>query len=132
MQLLTKIRNQTIQMLKKACKEIGMNLRAGCLVIVASTMGLGITESLIKETLENASGLKEERTLALLTTPQMSLLRPILEDLANLSRVVGGINKRSIQIARLILKTIIKGEIVEMENIRQLKLSNFSNMHIKM
>lgn len=103
---------------EKACKEIGMNLRVGCLVIVASTMGLGITESLVKETLENASGLKAGADFGLAYNPANVASRPILEDLANLPRVVGGINKRSIQIACLILKTIIKGEIVEMENIR--------------
>jgi len=103
---------------EKACKEMGMNLRSGCLVIVASMMGLGITESLVKETLENASGLKAGVDFGLAYSPVNIASRPLLEDLANFPRVIGGINKHSLQITCLILKTIINGEIVKMENIR--------------
>jgi len=103
---------------EKTCKEVGMNLRSGCLVIVASMMGLGITESLVKEILENASGLKAGVDFGLAYSPTNIASRPILEDLASFSRIVGGINERSLQIACLILKTIINGEIVKVENIR--------------
>lgn len=95
-----------------------MNLRSGCLVIIASMMGLGITESLVKEKLENASGLKAGVDFGLAYSPPNIASRPLLEDLANSPRVVGGVNKRSLQIACFILKTIINGQLVEMESIR--------------
>jgi len=104
--------------IEKACKDVGMNLRSGCLVIVASMMGLGITESLVKQTLENASGLKAGVDFGLAYSPANIASRPLLEDLASFPRVVSGIDKRSLQSAYLILKTIINGEIVKMENIR--------------
>jgi len=42
----------------KACREIGLSLRPGSLFIFASTVGPGVTESLVKETLEDSSGLE--------------------------------------------------------------------------
>jgi nucleotide sugar dehydrogenase len=102
---------------EKACREVGMNLRSGCLVIVASMMGLGITESLVKVTLENASGLRAGVDFGLAYSPP-NISSKSLEDLANFPRVVGGVNKRSLQVACFILKTIINGEVVMMENIR--------------
>lgn len=104
--------------IEKVCKEVGMNLRSGCLVIVASMMGLGTTESLVKETLENASGLKAGVDFGLAYSPQNIASRPLLEDLASFPRIVSGINKPSLQIAYLILKTIINGEIVKIEDIK--------------
>jgi len=44
--------------MEKACKDVGLGLRRGSLVVIASTVGPGITETLVKDTLENASGLK--------------------------------------------------------------------------
>ncbi|MEM3194462.1 MAG: 3-hydroxyacyl-CoA dehydrogenase NAD-binding domain-containing protein, partial [Candidatus Bathyarchaeia archaeon] len=42
--------------LEGACRDIGLNLRSGMLIILESTVGPGITESLVKETLEISSG----------------------------------------------------------------------------
>jgi nucleotide sugar dehydrogenase len=113
-----KNRRPNYSSIEKVCKEVGMNLRPRCLVLVSSMMGLGITESLVKETLENTSGLKAGKDFGLAYSPANLGSRPLLEDLAKLPRVVGGINKPSLQTAYIILKTIINGEIVKLENIR--------------
>ena len=43
--------------LEKICREVGMSLIAGSLIMFQNTMGPGMTETVAKETLETASGL---------------------------------------------------------------------------
>jgi len=99
-------------------KEIGMGLRAGSLVIVASTTGPGITETLVKETLENASGLKAGVDFGLAYSPTRAAPGQVLRDIAAYARVVGAINERSLEVASLVLGTIVKGGIIRVRDIK--------------
>lgn len=103
--------------LERACKDIGLNLRPGTLVIVESTVGPGVTESLIKETLELSSGLKAGENFSLAFSPIRAAIGRVLHDIANYPRVLAAIDKQSLAAARAILKTVIKGEIIEVSNI---------------
>jgi len=94
--------------IERTCKKMGIGLRSGCLVIVASTMGPGVTESLVKETLENASGLKAGVNFGLAYSPLYAGSKIFRENSATYKMVVGAINKQSLKIARLILSTITK------------------------
>ncbi len=102
---------------EKTCREVGMGLRSGSLIIFQSTMGLGITETLAKETLENASGLKAGRDFDLAYCPICATPEQILEDITTRARVVGAINQQSLEVACLLLGTITKGEIVKVRDI---------------
>jgi len=103
---------------EKACREVGMGLRSGSLVIFQSTVGPGITETLVKETLENASGLKAGIDFGLAYCSIRAASEQVLENLATHARVVGAINQQSLKVAYLVLETITKGEIVTVRNIR--------------
>ena len=98
--------------IERTCKEVGMGLRSGCLVIVASTIGPGITESLIKETLENASGLKAGVNFGLAYSPLYVGAEIFTENPATYKMVVSAINRQSLKIACLILGTITKELLV--------------------
>jgi nucleotide sugar dehydrogenase len=103
---------------EKACKEVGMGLRSGSLIIFQSSVGPGITETLAKETLENASGLKAGVDFGLAYSPVRTVPRRTLEDITTRTRVVGAINQQSLEAACLLLGTITKGEIVKVRDIK--------------
>jgi len=104
--------------IERPCKEIGKGLRAGSLVIVASTTGPGITETIIKETLENASGLKAGIDFGLAYSPTRAAPGQVLRDIAKYARVVGAIDEKSLRAASLVLSTIVKGEIVKVGDMK--------------
>ena len=104
--------------IKKACKEAGFNLRPGSLFITTSTTGPGVTESLVKETLENASGLKAGKDFGLAYSPMSAISARILQDTTTNRRVVGAINERSLKAACLVLDTVTKGKIVKVSDIK--------------
>lgn len=104
--------------IEKPCKEIGKGLRAGSLVIVASTTGPGITETIIKETLEKASGLKAGVDFGLANSPTRAAPGRVLQDVATYARVVGAINEKSLNVAGVVLGTIVKGGIVKVRDMK--------------
>jgi nucleotide sugar dehydrogenase len=104
--------------LEKACRDIGMSLKAGSLVIFQNIMGPGMTETLAKETLENASGLEAGTDFGLAYVSTLNNSTHISQDLSNSTKVVGGITKRSLNIACLLLENITKGDIVRVKSIK--------------
>ena len=103
---------------EKSCKDAGMGLRPGSLVIFASTVGPGTTETLVKETLENASGLKAGTDFGLVNSPTRAAPGQILRDIASYPRVLGAINEPNFKVASLILGTVVKGGIVKVRDLR--------------
>jgi len=104
--------------LEKACKDVGMGLRSGSLVILANAIGPGVSETLVKETLEAASGLKSGVDFGLAYSPIRAALGRMLPDIANRARVVGAVSEKSLKAACLFLSTIVRGEIVEVRDIK--------------
>lgn len=104
--------------LEKACKEVGMGLRSGVLIIFESTTGPGVTETLVKENLEKTSGLKAGIDFGLAYSPIRATSGRVLQDIANYPRVVGAVNEQSLKVACLVLSKIIKAEIIKVRNIK--------------
>lgn len=104
--------------IKNACKLVGTGLRQGSLVIVMSTTGVGGTEGVIKETLENTSGLKAEADFGLAYSPLEVLNEPTLETLASAERVVAAKDKNSVNAASTILGVIAKGGLKSIEDVK--------------
>jgi len=104
--------------LEKSCRDVGMGLRQNSLVILASTVGPGITETLVKETLENASGLKAGTDFGLSNSPTRAAPGQILRDITSYPRVLGAINEQSFKAASLVLSTVVKSGIVRVRDLR--------------
>ncbi len=98
-----------------ACKEAGFSLSPGHLFISTSITGPGVTESLIKETLENASGLKAGKDFGLAYSP---ISKRILQDAPINKVMVGAIDERSLKAACLVLGTVAKGKIIAVRDIK--------------
>lgn len=104
--------------IEKPCKEVGMGLCAGSMVIVASTTGPGITETVVRETLENASGLKAGVDFGLAYSPTRATPGRVLKDIATYTRVIGAINEQSLKVASLVFSTIVNGGIFKVRNMK--------------
>jgi UDP-N-acetyl-D-mannosaminuronic acid dehydrogenase len=114
---------------EKACKDVGMGLRSGSLVIFASTTGPGVTETLVRETLETASGLQAGVDFGLAYSPVRVISGQMLQDIIS-SRVVGAVNEQSLKVACLVLSTIVKGELIEVRDIKTAEAVNlFENVY---
>lgn len=116
--------------IESPCKEVGMGLRAGSIVIVASTTGPGIAETLVKETLENASGLKAGIDFGLAYSPTRAAPGQVLRDIATYARVIGAINEQSLKVASLVFGTIVMGGIIRVGNMKTAEaVKLFENVH---
>jgi UDP-N-acetyl-D-mannosaminuronic acid dehydrogenase len=103
---------------EKACKDVGMGMRSGAIIIFESTVGPGITETLVKDALEGASGLKAGTDFALAYSPIHATAGRVLEDISSRPRVVGAVNEQSLEAACLVLSTVTKGEIIKVRNMK--------------
>jgi UDP-N-acetyl-D-mannosaminuronic acid dehydrogenase len=93
---------------ENTCKKIGSCLQSGSLIIVTSLTGIGITEGLIKETLENTSGLKAGTDFGLAYSPIQTLHTRTWEKAANHQRIVAATDKNCLRTASVILETLVK------------------------
>ncbi len=111
-------------LLEKTCKEIGMGFRKGSLILFVSSTGPGTVEGSVKEALEKASGLKAGIDFGLASSPtQLSSLNKLGES-ACFMRVLGAVDKTSLKIAKLVLRTISGSEIIEVSSIKAAETIN--------
>ena len=104
--------------LEAACKEVGKNLRRDSLVIIASTVGPGVTENLVRSWLEDSSGLKAGKDFGLAYSPTLATAGRALHDISHYVRLVAGIDNKSLKATSLVFKTIIKSGILPLSSIR--------------
>jgi len=104
--------------LEKACKDAGMGLRSKSLVIISSTTGPGITETLVKETLENTSGLRAGIDFGLAHGSIRATAGRVLSDISTYKRVVGAIDEQSLKAASAVLNTTGRGGAVQVRDIK--------------
>ncbi len=106
---LDKKRKPDYSRLEKACKEIGMSLTAGSLIIFQNTLGPGITETVAKETIETASGLEAGVAFGLAYFSMLNNSTHLSKDVSSCKTVVGGITKRSLKVTCLLLENNHEG-----------------------
>jgi nucleotide sugar dehydrogenase len=111
-------KNADYSIIENSCKQVGSSLRRGSLVIVMSTTGLGVTEGLIREVLENTSGFKVGTDFGLAYSPVRVLNGQTLETLANHERVVAATEKNSLNAASTVLETIAKNGVRKVEDLK--------------
>lgn len=104
--------------IEKTCKQMGPCLRRNSLVILISTVGVGVADGLIKETLENSSGFKVGTDFALTYCPVRSCDAQTLETLQTHNRLVAASDKQSLNTAISVWATVIKGHLEGTENVK--------------
>ncbi|MBS7614756.1 nucleotide sugar dehydrogenase [Candidatus Bathyarchaeota archaeon] len=113
-----------------SCKNIGINMKRGTLIIIESTLGPTVTETLVRETLEASSGLKAGVDFGLVYSPIRATVGRTLRDMTEYSKIVAGINRQSTRAAKAVLKTVVKGDLVEVPNFRTAEAAKiFENIY---
>jgi UDP-N-acetyl-D-mannosaminuronic acid dehydrogenase len=104
--------------LEAICRIIGLSLQPGSLIIVQSPVAPSITEGLIIESLERASGLEAGVDFGLAYSPVGYAADASLSQLKEHSRIIAAINDQSVEAAKALLRTVTNGELVEVSNIK--------------
>jgi UDP-N-acetyl-D-mannosaminuronic acid dehydrogenase len=106
-----------------ACISIGKSLKNGSLVIFESTCGPGVTERVVKGTIEKYSGLVAGQGFGLAYSPIRAMGGRALQDIQTYAKVVGAIDKRSLEAACASLSVIVKGELIRTRDIKTAELT---------
>ena len=111
-----------ISELKAAYKQVGMSLKQGSLLIYGGINSFGATETLLKETLENTSGLKVNRDFLLAYNPlQFSKTYPT-KSLNTVELIIAATDAQSLNIATDILKTLTP----KVKQVNQVKIAELA------
>ena len=98
--------------LEKACKSVAKALSKGKLVIIESTVPPGTMKDLVAPLLERESNLECKTDFWLAYCPERMSPGKALDEFIENSRIIGGCDQESAEIARELFKTVKKGEIL--------------------
>ena len=122
-------KNPDYSALEKSSLSIGRALQRGSLILVQSTVGPGITESIVKENLEKASGLKTNEDFGLAYSPIRASPGRILSDLENYPRIVAALDESTLERSCALVSIILKGGLIKMKSVRAAEATKlFENM----
>jgi nucleotide sugar dehydrogenase len=105
-----------------ACKQIGSSLRRGSLVIVTSLTGINVTESRIKDILENTSALKAGTDFSLAYSPQLTS-QGQASQAGNERRIVAATDNNSMNAAATVLESVAKNVVTKSGQARAAELA---------
>ncbi len=98
--------------LEKAVRSVGENIKRGALVIVESTIAPTTMRNMVLPLLEETSGMKGGRDFYLAHCPERVMVGRLLYNLENYNRVVGGLDKKSTDLAIEFYRHVVKGELL--------------------
>jgi UDP-N-acetyl-D-mannosaminuronic acid dehydrogenase len=103
---------------ESTCKQAGAALRQGALFIYGGIAALGFTEGVIKETLENTSGLKVGEDFGLVYNP-IQLDQKLSASIANQELKVAAIDRTSLNAAAKVLGAITKKDVKQILDVKK-------------
>jgi UDP-N-acetyl-D-mannosaminuronic acid dehydrogenase len=109
---LSKNKKPSLVYLKDACKTLAHGLSEGKLVVIESTVPPGTTKNHIAPMIERISGLRCGKDFWLAYCPERLTPGKALKEFVENSRIIGGYNSESGEIAFHLFKTLVKGELL--------------------
>ncbi len=109
--------------LERSCREIGRRLQKNSIVILESTVAPMVTERVVKPTLEKYSGLKAGKDFGLAYSPIRAMGGRVLKDVKSYARIIGALDKKSLELASAIQSVIIEEEIVKVKDLKTAEAS---------
>lgn len=97
--------------LKEVSRQVGTYMKKGSLVVIESTVAPGTTQFVVQPILERKSGLKAGEGFYLAYSYERVMPGRLLDYIANLPRIVGGVDKKSRNRAVALYKKIVKAKI---------------------
>lgn len=112
--------------LESAVATVGQRLRRGDLVMLRSTVPVGTTSSIVRETLEGVSGIKAGKDFALAFTPERTVEGRAMQELSTLPQIVGGLSASCADQAATFWQTLTPS-IVRVEGLEAAELVKLAN-----
>ena len=103
---------------ERVCKWVGLSLRRDSLLIVTGVVGLGVTDGLIREILENTSGFKVGVDFGLAYSHLRVLGKETLEEIAGCKRIVAAMDENSLNATSTVLETVAKNGVIRANDVR--------------
>jgi UDP-N-acetyl-D-mannosaminuronic acid dehydrogenase len=97
--------------LRAALRALEPNLKSGALVIIESTVAPGTMDRLVRPTLEAHKKRQSGRDFYLVHCPERVMPGLLLNNLAKMSRVVGGDSPDAAQLARAFYRHVVEAEL---------------------
>lgn len=103
---------------ENACKQVGKALGRGALVIYGGIAGLGFTEGVVKETLENTSGLRVGEDFGLVYCPVQFFGRQSLASIWGQELKVAGLDGASLDSAVWVLGAVAGKDVKQISDFK--------------
>jgi UDP-N-acetyl-D-mannosaminuronic acid dehydrogenase len=97
--------------LKEVSRQIGEYMKRGALVVIESTVAPGTTQHVVQPILERKSGMKAGPDFHLAYSYERVMPGRLIDYIVNLPRIVGGVDKKSEELAVDVYKRIVKEKI---------------------
>lgn len=110
--------------LERVCKEVGMGLKEGSLVLFISPTGPGIVDGSLRRILEQASGLIAGKDFGLASSPSRKGLESGEKETSKPLRVVGAVDEISLRTAWRVLSVITKSDVIRLSSIRSAEVAH--------
>ncbi|MFE0625071.1 nucleotide sugar dehydrogenase [Priestia aryabhattai] len=106
-----------------AVEAIGRGIQKGTLVIFETTLPTGDTRNRFGKKIEETSGLKAGEDFYLAYSPERVYSNRIIEDLKKYPKVVGGLNKESLNKASLFYQKALNCSLIEVSSLETAEFS---------
>lgn len=106
-----------------AVEAIANGINKGTLVIFETTLPTGDTRSRFGKKIEEISGLRAGEDFYLAYSPERVYSNRIIEDLKNYPKVVGGLNKKSLELASSFYQKALNCKLIEVSSLETAEFS---------
>jgi len=103
---------------ESTCKQVGTALNRGVLFIYGGIAGLGFTEGVVKETLENTSGLRVGEDFGLVYSPIQFFDRQPSASIANQELKVAALDGKSLDSAVKVLGVLTRKDVKQISDFK--------------
>jgi len=111
-------KNPDYSTVESGCKQVGTAISRGVLFIYGGIAGLGFTEGIVKENLENTSGLKVGGDFGLVYNPVRVFDGQLLASIADQELKVAAMDKTSLDSAVNVLGVITRKGVKQISDVR--------------
>ena len=116
-------KNSDLSEIEGACKQVGTALQKGSLVVYGGIAGFGCIETVIKETMENTSGLKAGEDFGLAYIAAINSPPTPLTQIGDKELTIAANDKHSLNAASIVFQTITKKVVKKIANIKTAELA---------
>jgi UDP-N-acetyl-D-mannosaminuronic acid dehydrogenase len=116
-------RKPIMEYVESASRMVGSMIKKGDLVIMRSTVPVGITREIVLPALEEESGMKVEQDFDLMFAPERLVAGRALQELRELPQIIGGVHSKANLDRAITLFKKLTPEIVTVESLESAEMA---------